>query len=98
MTRIFAIFLFSPSTTRKATRIEPSASSSTFVSTEASKNPLFWYRSRTFRDDSFTCSSLKRERSLSVIACRMSAVSTSLFPSTRTEETIGFSVTITVIR
>ena len=95
---IRSIFSFGPSVTRKVTRRAPSESSATDASTVASINPLFWHTSLNLITDSFTFSSWKRDRSLTVTAARRSAVSTSLFPSICTVPTIGFSATITVRR
>ncbi len=98
VTTIRSIFSFGPSATRKVTRRAPSESSATDASTDASINPLFWQTSFNLITDSFTFSSWKRDRSLTVRAARRSAVSTSLFPSICTAPTIGFSATITVRR
>ena len=98
VTKIRSIFSFGPSATRKVTRRAPSESSATDASTDASINPLFWHISVNFFIDSFTFSSWKRDRSLTVTAARKSAVSTSLFPSINTDPTIGFSTTMTVRR
>ena len=95
---IRSIFSFGPSATRKVTRRAPSASSVTYDSTDASIYPLFWHTSFNFFTDSFTFSSWKRDRSLTVRAARSSVESTSLFPSISTAPTIGFSATITVRR
>ena len=78
---IRSIFSFAPSATRKVTRRAPSESSETDASTDASINPLFWHTSVNLFTDSFTFSSWKRDRSLTVTAARRSVVSTSLFPS-----------------